>query len=232
MQVLQHNKITKSNHQLINEYLEAMKIEINLSHNYKSITLSALTKLSQFHNDKAYVKITNNDIIAHLNFLRKSESIDPLHRWIGTYNLHLAILSRFFKWLYNPEVGPKKRPKPVVVQNIPLLRRKEVSIYKPTDLWTVADDLIFLKWCPSVRDRCYHATSRDLSARPHEILGLKIKDIIFKAAGNNQYTEVLVNGKTGTRHLPLIESLPYVKEWLEQHPQRSNPNAYFICSMD
>lgn len=232
MQVLQHNKITKSNHQLINEYLEAMKIEINLSHNYKSITLSALTKLSQFHNDKAYVKITNNDIIAHLNFLRKSESIDPLHRWIGTYNLHLAILSRFFKWLYNPEVGPKKRPKPVVVQNIPLLRRKEVSIYKPTDLWTVADDLIFLKWCPSVRDRCYHATSRDLSARPHEILGLKIKDIIFKAAGNNQYAEVLVNGKTGTRHLPLIESLPYVKEWLEQHPQRSNPNAYFICSMD
>ena len=62
--------------------MEAMKIEINLSHNYKSITLSALTKLSQFHNDKAYVKITNNDIIAHLNFLRKSESIDPLHRWI------------------------------------------------------------------------------------------------------------------------------------------------------
>ena len=41
-----------------------------------------------------------------------------------------------------------------------------------------------------------------------------------------------MNGKTGTRHLPLIESLPYVKEWLEQHPQRSNPNAYFICSMD
>jgi hypothetical protein len=41
-----------------------------------------------------------------------------------------------------------------------------------------------------------------------------------------------VNGKTGTRHLPLIESLPYVKEWLEQHPQRNNPNAYFICSMD
>ena len=80
MQVLQHNKITKSNHQLINEYLEAMKIEINLSHNYKSITLSALTKLSQFHNDKAYVKITNNDIIAHLNSLRKSESIDPLHQ--------------------------------------------------------------------------------------------------------------------------------------------------------
>jgi hypothetical protein len=97
MQVLQHDKITINNHQLINEYLEAMKIEINMSHNYKSITLSALIKLSQFHNDMAYMKITNSDIIAYLKSLRKPEGVDPMHGWIGTYNLHLAILSRFFK---------------------------------------------------------------------------------------------------------------------------------------
>jgi integrase len=232
MQVLRHNKTTTSNYQIINEYLEAMKIEINLSLNYESIILSTLTKLSRFHKDKSFEKITDTDIITYLNSIRKPESVDPLHGWIGTYNLYLTTLCKFFKWLYNPDLEPKKRPKPAVVQNIPLLRRREVSIYKPTDLWTVADDLIFLKWCPNPRDRCYHAISRDLSARPHEILGLRIKDIIFKTAGSKQYAEVLVNGKTGTRHLPLIESLPYVKEWLEQHPQRNNPNAYFICSMD
>ena len=232
MQVLERNKIPKSNQQIINEYLEAMKTEINLSLNYKSIILNTLTKLSRFHNDKSFVKITNTDIVTYLNSLRKPEDVDPLHRWIGTYNLYLTTLCKFFKWLYNPDLEPKKRIKPIVVQNIPLLRRREISIYKPTDLWTVDDDLIFLKWCPSPRDRCYHAISRDLSARPHEILGLRIKDVIFKMAGNKQYAEVLVNGKTGTRQLPLIESLPYVKEWLEQHPQRNNPNAYFICSMD
>ncbi len=176
MQVVQHDKITKSNHQITNEYLDAMKVEINLSLNYKSIILNTLTKLSQFHNDKTFVKITNNDIITYLNSLRKPENADPLHRWIGTYNLHLTTLTRFFKWLYSPELEAKKRPKPVVVQNIPLLRRKEVSSYKPTDLWTVADDQTFLKWYPNVRDRCYHVIARDLSARPHEILGLKIKD--------------------------------------------------------
>jgi integrase len=67
--------------------------------------------------------------------------------------------------------------------------------------------------------------SRDLSARPHEILNLKIKDIVFKTAGNKQYAEVLVNGKTGSRHIPLIQSLPYVKEWLSNHPSRNNPNS-------
>jgi hypothetical protein len=35
-----------------------------------------------------------------------------------------------------------------VIENIPLLKRKEQSIYKPTDLWTVEDDLLFLKYCP------------------------------------------------------------------------------------
>jgi integrase/recombinase XerD len=111
------------------------------------------------------------------------------------------------------------------------LRRKETSIYKPTDLWTLEDDFVFLKWCPNKRDRCYHAISRDLSARPNEILDLRIKDIIFRRVGNKQYAEVLVNGKTGSRHLPLIDSLPYVKEWLDQHPQRNNKNAYLICSL-
>ena len=73
---------------------------------------------------------------------------------------------------------------------------------------------------------------RDLSARPHEILDLLISDMVFKRAGTKQYAEVLVNGKTGTRHLPIIDSLPYVKDWLDQHPRRNDPNAYFICSLD
>jgi integrase len=141
------------------------------------------------------------DIIAYLNSVRKTDEQDPMHKWIGTYNLYLTVLIRFFKWLYSPEVNPKNRARPKVVDNIPQLKRKETSVYKPTDLWTQEDDLLFLKFCPSKRDRCYHAISRDLSARPHEILNLKIKDIVLKNVGNKQYAEVLVNGKTGTRHL-------------------------------
>jgi hypothetical protein len=97
-------------------------------------------------------------------------------------------------------------------------------------MWTAQDDLLFLKYCPSKRDCCYHAISRDLSARPHEILKLKIRDVTFKTTGNYQYAEVVVNGKTGTRPIPLINSLPYLKNYLDnEHPQHSNPNAPLIC---
>jgi integrase/recombinase XerD len=90
-------------------------------------------------------------------------------------------------------------------------------------------DYLFFKYCPNKRDRCYHAISKDTAARPHEILKVKIKTPSFKTAGNYQYAEILVNGKTGTRTLPLINSIPYVKDWLDEHPQRANPNAPLIC---
>ena len=137
-------------------------------------------------------------------------------------------MSRFFKWLYYPNLSQKERPKPPVIENISQLKRKEISIYKPTDLWTQEDDQLFLKYCPSKRERCYHMISRDTSCRPHEILGLRIKDVVFKMAGDRQYAEVLVNGKSGSRTVPLINSIPYVKDYLDDHPRRTNPNAYFI----
>src|ERR687892_313950 len=121
------------------------------------------------------------------------------------YNLYRIHLIRFFKWLYSPDVEPDKRAKPSVIENIPQLKRKEKSIYKPTDMWTVEDDSLFLKYCPNPRDRCYHAMSRDSAARPHELLKLRIKGVVFKLTpvDNKQYAEILVNGKTGTRPIPL-----------------------------
>ena len=88
----------------------------------------------------------------------------------------------------------------------------------------------FLKYCPSKRDKFYHAISRDSSARPHEILKLKIKDVSFKSIGTSQYAEAVVNGKTGTRKIPLINSIPYLKDYLSnEHPQPGNPNSPLIC---
>jgi len=56
-----------------------------------------------------------------------------------------------------------------------------------------------------------------------------MKSIIFKSTGDaKQYAEVLINGKTGSSHIPLITSIPYIKDWLEAHPQRGNSNAYLI----
>lgn len=143
-----------------------------------------------------------------------------MHKWIGTYNAYRIHLLRFFKWLYNPDIEPDKRTEPEIIQNIAKLKRKEKSIYKPTDLWTPEHDLLFLKYCPSKRNKCYHAMAYDTGCRPHELLKLRIKDVVFKLTPDKkQYAEILVNGKTGSRNIPLIDSIPYVRDYLDhEHP--------------
>ena len=206
-----------------------MNTEINPSNNYRQTTIQLLIQLSKFVS-KPFNLMTRDDIIGFLDNLRKPESLDPLHKWIGTYNLYNVQLTRFFRWLYSPGIEPDKRQKPKVIENIPRLKRKEKSIYKPDDLWTNDEDLLFLRYCPSRRIKCYHFIIRDTGCRPHELLKLKIKDVAFKSVNNRQYAEIQVNGKTGQRNLPLIDSLPYVKDYLtNEHPMPGNPNSPLIC---
>ena len=219
-------RVSKTNAIIITDYITSMQTEINPSDRYKKAIIMLLCKFSQSNKDKPFEQMTRQDVIAFLDRLRRPEAVDPLHKWIGTYNLYGIYFLRFFKWLYHPDVEPRKRKKPPVVDNIPQLKRKEQSIYKPSDLWSQEDDLVFLRYCPSKRIKCYHVMSRDTGCRPHEILRLKIKDIIFKNAGDKQYAEVLLIGKTGSRHIPLINSLPYIKDYLDhEHPQSTNINA-------
>lgn len=219
--------IHAQNKQILSDYIEARKTETNLAQSTQRVMIDNLNRFSKCAK-KEFKDITRDDIISFLNSLRKSETDDPNHKWIGTYNLYLITISTFFKWFYHPKTEPKQRPKPDVIQNLKQLKRKEKSTYKPSDMWTQEDDLLFLKYCPSKRDRAYHAISRDSSCRPHELLKLKIKDVVFKMAGDRQYAEIAVNGKTGTRAIPLINSIPYIKDMLDSHPLRNNPNAFLI----
>ena len=114
---------------------------------YKNLVIKSLVILIKYFKNKNFRQLARSDIISYLDSLHKSEEVDPLHKWIGTYNLKRQLFLKFFKWLHHPIKEAKKRPIPNVMQNIPILKRKEESIYKPDDLWTIEDDRIFLKYC-------------------------------------------------------------------------------------
>ena len=223
-------QISTENAGIIIEFIKCQKTESNISDGYKNLVIKSLIILIKYFKNKNFRELTRSDIINYLDSLHKSEEADPLHKWIGTYNLKRQIFLKFFKWLYAPTKEAKKRPIPNIMRNIPILKRKEESIYKPDDLWTIEDDRTFLKYCPDKRIQCYHAVSRDTSARPSEILRLRVKEINFKLAGDKTYAQIFVSGKTGSRPIPLFNSIPYVKDWLNDHPQPGNPNAFLIPS--
>jgi hypothetical protein len=128
-------KVTRENCLTIINYVLAMQTETEVSEHYRINTVLNLKKLAEFYKTKSFSKMTRQDIVEYLDRLRKPESVDPLHQWIGTYELTRVTLLRFFKWLHCPnrnEVSPRNRPTPDVMLNISQIKRREIS-YIQTD---------------------------------------------------------------------------------------------------
>ena len=105
----------KDNATTIVNYIGTRRSEVNLCDNYRRNLIRLLPTFSNYCHNKNFKDIVRADVLAFLDTFRKTEAQDPLHKWIGTYNLYRVHLLRFFKWLYSRDLEPDKRPKPPVV---------------------------------------------------------------------------------------------------------------------
>jgi hypothetical protein len=103
------SSISEDNAITIIEYIAAMKSEVNLSDDYRRDIIEVLFRFSRFNNNMHFKGLKRANIIAFLETFRRTETEDPVHKWIGTYNLFRIHLLRFFKWLYYPDVEPGKK---------------------------------------------------------------------------------------------------------------------------
>jgi hypothetical protein len=95
-------------------------------------------------------------------------------------------------------------------------------------LWERDELLCILKYEPSKRNKAALALFWDLDARNHEVTLLKIKHIRLKERYGEG--EIPHEAKTGTGPILLTCSFPYVRDWLNDHPFRNEPNARLICN--
>ena len=75
---------------------------LETEHNLQNVKLStilthikAICLFNEYLSYKDFEKIAKEDIIYYLNSLRKKESDDQTHKWIGTYNTRQMVLSKF-----------------------------------------------------------------------------------------------------------------------------------------
>jgi len=71
------------------------------------------------------------------------------------------------------------------------------------------------------RLRALLATLYESAARPGEVLGLRLRDVEFR----ERYAQIRVSGKTGERTIPLVRAIPYLRAWLQVHPDRNNEST-------
>jgi len=86
-------RLSEDNAGTITDYIQSLNEEINASNNYRRNVIAILCSFSEYNN-KPFRQITREDILAFLDSFRRPESIDPQHKWIGTYNLYRVNLIR------------------------------------------------------------------------------------------------------------------------------------------
>lgn len=127
-----------------------------------------------------------------------------------TVNGDIIALRKFFDWL---------KPKNDFFENIKV---KQPKSYLPVDqLITVDDVKSMLSACKRQRDRAWLMMLWDTGCRLDEVLSRNINHVQFDEYG----ATMIVDGKTGMRKVRLIDSLPDLRLWLNQHPMKNNPNA-------
>jgi integrase/recombinase XerD len=157
---------------------------------------------------------------------------DAEGRYITSFNQNKRLLSVFFRWLFNSN---RDRDKPDDDWETPHFLRIKTkkslreSPYDVNDIWELDDVLTIVVYEPELRNQAIITLLWDLDARPHEITALRVRDIVL----DEQYGEGTIpsNTKTGGGPILLTSSFTYVRDWINKHPFKNEPNARLICNL-
>lgn len=204
----QKPQLTGNSKKILIDYDKSLKLNA-----FKDATINTkLWKICiflKYYNDKPVGKVTKEDVQAYILHRRETRKPKTVHNDIIDLRL-------FFKWL---------KPDNDFFEGI---KTKPQKNRLPTTELMKQDDVVqMLTTCERQRDRALISVLWDSGGRVGEILNLNVRDVQLDQYG----AVVVVDGKTGMRRLRLINAVPDLQLWLNQHPDKNNPDApLFVTS--
>ena len=187
------------------DYLETQAISLPRRIRY----LQNLTKLAAMLGSKDFKEATRSDIesvILQHGRLKLAEDTKVLFK---------VMTKRFYRWLKDPD----DEEYPSEVKWIKTTGKNNHNIL-PDQLLTEDDIANLVAAADWSRDKAFVSMLYDLGGRIGEILSLQRQNISFDQLG----AVAVVDGKTGQRRVRLILSVPFVAQWLSDHPDK-RPSA-------
>ena len=226
------------NRQLIYEYHRYL-ISRDTSTNYQKDNIKLIHMFAKFLGDsQTFYDIKSSEhVVKFLDTKKKSKEDDPEQKWITTWNDYLWRLKMFYRWLYNSKKEEIEQNNyhdisswitPDFV-NLSKKKTKRSSPYNELEIWDKEELLSIVKYEPHKKNKAILTLLWDFNARPHEITLMRIKNVRLK----DKYGEgeVPYEAKTGSGPILLTCSFPYVRDWLNEHPFKNEPNARLICNL-
>jgi len=156
---------------------------------------------------KPYEDVTEDDFNDYL------DTIDNLKN--SSLKLHKIVIRAFIRTI-NPELAGCIKTK-----------NTQHSSITPDQLLTDEEIDCLIHHAPTARDKALLACLTDSGARIGELLSTTISDAKFDEYGCLLW---LREGKTGARPARLIFASSYLRQWLEIHPRKEDPDAPIFCS--
>lgn len=212
--ILSCKTLIEDQRKVLNEYHRSIKLNsrvrsIGTVFNY----LRHIRLLGEFRK-KPFNEFTREDIEEYILYQQRKDKPNNANQ----INQTMIFIKAFFKWLYQTDTYPD-----IVKWMKPKLKPNKLR-YEELITWEETFDL--MKFCFTARDRCILALIRDIGGRVEEtILRPKIKDLIKDDYG----FKIRLVGKTSERTVRLTKSVPFMVEWLNNHPFKNEPEAPLFC---
>lgn len=161
--------------------------------------LSRLKVLAE-NSDKPFNEMDKSDV---KDMVAWAQSQDYADSTVYTYK---NVICSFWQWLTDDD-------EPEATEWIQLKNPSEDGTL-PQDLLTREDIEAQVEAAKNERDKAFIYMLYETGARIGELIDLTVGDI----EDNDHGRKVVIDGKTGSRRLPLIASVPYLNEWLGKHP--------------
>jgi integrase/recombinase XerD len=214
-------------------------ISRDTSINYQKDNIKLMYMFAKFIGESiTLLDVKNKEtILAFLDTKRKNKEDDSEQKWITTWNDYLWRLKMFYRWLYNVKIedSPKDSYEisnwrtPYFV-NINKKKTKRLSPYNESEIWDREELLSIVKYESYKRNKAILTLLFDFNARPHELTLMRIKNLRLKEKYGEG--EVPYEAKTGGGPILLTFSFPYVRDWLNEHPFKNEPNATLVCNLN
>lgn len=215
--LLDKSEISNKNKKLILEFVEHLSLTTKIGTARRVKLLSTLKQLS-FKIKKDFDKVTNNDLE---KIVSKIQSNEDYSVWtISDYN---KILKRFYKWLIH-----RKNLSLNVEWINGSIKEKDIPKLKRNEMITEEEAHKLVETTENARNKAIFSLIWDTGARIGEIGSMTINSVNFEDQG----TIVDLSGKTGKRSAFIIESTPFLNNWINLHPFKDDPNAPLWISMN
>lgn len=134
---------------------------------------------------------------------------------------HKVTIKKFFQWLKGYEWHSKQYPEEVRWIKAVIKNNKRKL---PEEMLSRDEIKKLMKTACGVRDKAFVSVLHESGCRIGEMLGLRLKHVEFDEYG----AVIRVHGKTGSRRVRLVSSVPHLANWIEHHPRKENEYYLWI----